>query len=356
MVRDGQLPEDCLVRREDDTRWVQFSTVISRLATAEEKEGLRELGIPITRGLTSEQVGTIIQTAIATDKEKAQLWADWTALLRKATEIRQKAEAIGKGSAVSDFYLKLFLAGVQREGPKEFCDLDAGLLVKQYIVWQEPAWRSEVATEAQKKLLESKGVQLPADLTKGEASDKIDLLLNGITEGQQRRLSFYKIPSVGVTKQEASDLIDRYAAEHPEAEQQYQDWKAKELRTHPPPSMNQREWGEALKEIENHPVAGGMVLPGSTPGDEAASVKQLEYIRSLVREIDEGQLQRLTKVQASAVIEEIIKQKENLAKQTAQQLLARQAVPEKAVNINGAMIAVLVIIVIIAVCVFLSRG
>ena len=144
MVRDGQLLEDCLVRREDDTRGVQLSTVIARLATAEEKEGLRELGIPITRGLTSEQVGTIIQTAIATDKEKAQLWADWTALLRKATEIRQKAEARGKNSSVSDFYLKLFLAGEQREDPTGFCDLDAGLLLKQYIVWREPAVGSRV--------------------------------------------------------------------------------------------------------------------------------------------------------------------------------------------------------------------
>ncbi len=355
MVRDGQLPEDCLVRREDDTSWVQFSTVIARLATAEEKEGLRELGIPITRGLTSEQVGTIIQTAIATDKEKAQLWADWTALLRKATEIRQKAEAIGKGSAVSDFYLKLFLAGVQREGPKEFCDLDAGLLLKQYIVWQEPAWRSEVATEAQKKLLESKGVQPPADLTKGEASDKIDLLLNGITEGQQRRLSFYKIPSVGVTKQEASDLIDRYAAEYPEAEQQYQHWKAEELRSHPPSSMNQREWEGALEEIEKQSVAVRMVLPTNDPEDEMASIKQLQYIRSLVREIDEVQLQGLTKIQACAVIEEITKQKTKLSKEMAHLLLARHASAEKLITAKTvALAAVLVIIVVIIVYVVLS--
>jgi hypothetical protein len=355
MVRDGQLSENCLVRREDDTRWVQFSSVIARLATAEEKEDLRELGIPITRGLTSEQVKTIIQTAIATDKEKAQLWMLWTALLRKATEIRLAAEASGKSSVVSDFYLKLFLAGEQRENPKGFCDLDASLLLTRYIIWREPAWRNEIATDRQRKLLESKGIKVPAGLTKGDASDQIDSLLHGITEGQKRRLTFYQISSVGLTKEEASDLIDRYVAEHPEAEQQYQDWKAKELRSHPPHSMSQEEWEDALEEIEKQSVAVKMILPASGPGDEMASIKQLQYIRSLVREIDEVQLQALTKVQARAVIEEITKQKTSLSKETAQRLLAKHASAEKVITGKTvALVAVLVIIVVIIVCVVLS--
>jgi hypothetical protein len=355
MVRDGQLSESCLVRREDDTQWVQFSTVIACLASAEQKEGLRELGIPITRGLTSEQALTTIRTAITIDKEKAEVWTRWKALLRKAAEIRQEAEAIGRSSVVSDFTLKLFLGGVQREDPKEFCELEASLLLRQYIVWQEPAWRNEIATEAQIRLLESKGVQVLSGLTKGEASDRIDALLHGITEGQQRRLRFYMIPSVGLSKEEASELIDRYVAEHPEAEQQYQDWKRKELIRHPPPSMNRQEWENAVEEIEKQSVAGRMVLPPSTPGDEVASAKQLQYIRSLVREIDEAQLQALTKTQAVAVIEGITKQKQILSRETAERLLTRHASPGGAITVKTVALAgLLLILVIFAIYVVLS--
>jgi hypothetical protein len=217
-------------------------------------------------------------------------------------------------------------------------------------------WRAEEATNAQKNLLKSKGITASSGLTKGEASDQIDSLLHGISEGQKRRLAFYQIATVGLTKEEASESIDRYAAEHPEAEQQYQDWKASQLTSHPPSSMDQREWKDAVREIKNRTVAGGMDLPDSSPGDEPASVKQLEYIRSLVREIDESQLQRLTKPQAHAVIEEILKQKGNLAKQTAQQLLARQASPDKTISVKFiAMVGLLVIIVIATLYAFLSR-
>ena len=64
-------------------------------------------------------------------------------------------------------------------------------------------------------------------LTVREASDLIDQHKNKMSEGQRRRLNFYGLTyEAGITREEATELIDRYKSEHPESEVAYQRWKA----------------------------------------------------------------------------------------------------------------------------------
>lgn len=84
-------------------------------------------------------------------------------------------------------------------------------------------WHNDPATESQISGLRSIGVRIEDGLTKGRACQ---LIGGEPTEGQLRRLKFYRItPSPYLTKEEASELIDGYLAEHPESEEQYQAWK-----------------------------------------------------------------------------------------------------------------------------------
>jgi hypothetical protein len=70
--------------------------------------------------------------------------------------------------------------------------------------------------------------RIPCDgLTKKQASDFIKTIHNAATEGQVRRLNFYRINSEGLSKLEAAVIIDEYIATHPDAENAYQLWKMK---------------------------------------------------------------------------------------------------------------------------------
>jgi hypothetical protein len=84
-------------------------------------------------------------------------------------------------------------------------------------------WHNDPATDRQISYLRSIDVRIEVGLTKGRASQ---LIGGEPTEGQVRRLKFYRItPSPYLTKEEASELIDGYVAQHPESEEQYQAWK-----------------------------------------------------------------------------------------------------------------------------------
>ena len=83
-------------------------------------------------------------------------------------------------------------------------------------------WHSEPATAKQISYLESRGISLRADATKGEAAALID----PASEGQVRRLKFYgtRLPQY-LTKRYASTLINMHIRKHPESEAKYQQWK-----------------------------------------------------------------------------------------------------------------------------------
>ena len=84
-------------------------------------------------------------------------------------------------------------------------------------------WHNDPATDRQVEYLQSIGVTVDSGLTKGRACE---LIGGEPTEGQLRGLRFYRIRCPPyLTKEEASELIDGYIAQHPESEDQYQAWK-----------------------------------------------------------------------------------------------------------------------------------
>ena len=85
----------------------------------------------------------------------------------------------------------------------------------------------EPATERQIAYLKVLEVPVPDYLGMRAASDLIDKYKDRVSEGQKRRLNFYKLSfDPNITREKANELIDRYKAEHPESEAAYQEWKA----------------------------------------------------------------------------------------------------------------------------------
>ena len=350
MIRDGELEEECYVRSDGTEQWQLARSIIARLATQQQKEGMRVLGMSIVRGLTFDQAEYAIQTSINADPEKATRWPRWKILSAKKAQILAILSAAGRKDSVSQYSLEEFLSELQGVEPNKFQALPPEELLREFDCQNARAgWRGDPATEPQIRLLQSKGVRVQRDLTKGEASDLIEVIVNGATEGQHRRLRFYGLDSAGITKEQATDLIDRYIADHPEAEYQYQMWKANEVRTQPPISMTRSEWNEALDWAGKQSVEEKFILPDIVPGDEAASRKQLQYIRSTVQAIDEAGLQKLTKRQACSLIDQIDAQKKAFAKSKAEEyvrLHPRRAKPEPVIvlAIVGLVIAIAIVL------------
>jgi hypothetical protein len=84
----------------------------------------------------------------------------------------------------------------------------------------------EPATEKQIAYLKVLEVPIPDYLGIREASDLIDKWKNRMSDGQRRRLNFYKLSyDPNITREQATALIDLYKAKHPESEEAYQEWK-----------------------------------------------------------------------------------------------------------------------------------
>lgn len=88
------------------------------------------------------------------------------------------------------------------------------------------AGADEPATEKQIAYLKVLEVPIPDYLGIREASDLIDKWKSRMSEGQKRRLDFYGLKyAPNITREQATNLIDVYKAEHPESEAAYQAWK-----------------------------------------------------------------------------------------------------------------------------------
>ncbi len=92
---------------------------------------------------------------------------------------------------------------------------------------ESEAGLDEPATDRQIAYLKVLEVPIEDYLSVREASDLIDQYKDRVSEGQKRRLNFYGLSySAETTRDEATELIDRYKSEHPESEAAYQAWKA----------------------------------------------------------------------------------------------------------------------------------
>jgi hypothetical protein len=129
-----------------------------------------------------------------------------------------------------------FLLETQEDWPNDMsASKFARIMVQRYpelrFEWtgniENEAGQDELATDKQIAYLRVLEVPIEDYLSVREASDLIDRYRNRVSEGQKRRLRFYGLSYVpDITREDATELIDRYKSEHPESEAAYQAWKA----------------------------------------------------------------------------------------------------------------------------------
>jgi hypothetical protein len=195
-----------------------------RIATPEQKESIRFLGHAVERGLMYIDAAALIER-IAASENKVEALAKWRAKTLKMETVRewwQNQRDFGLPGGI--IALEEELSRIQDSDPELFRTITSEQLIRRLHYFIVDGWRSDPASQPQINLLAQHGVRSPRGLTKGAASDQIEAIVNQVTEGQQRRLTFYRL-RIPATKDEASAMIDAYMAQHPEAEADYQQWK-----------------------------------------------------------------------------------------------------------------------------------
>ena len=225
MWRDGQITEAALVWREGLTDWQPISSVLMRLASIRQKEYLKFLGQPTSRDMTFDEAQSKLDALVRDNPAKKLALERWDALAKKRDEVLNYFERSQTKCPVSDFDVIPMLEAIEESNPQQFASIPSHEIARFFKSHREVrGWEDEPATNAQKAVLRSK--RIPYDgLTKKHASDLIETIYNGATEGQVRRLNFYGINSEGLSKKEACVVIDDYMASHPDAENDYQRWK-----------------------------------------------------------------------------------------------------------------------------------
>ena len=225
MWRDGQITDAAMVWREGLTDWQPIGSVLARLASIRQKEYLKFLGQPTTKGMTFEEAQSQIDALVRDNPAKKLALQRWDVLAQKRDEVLSYFERSQTKCPVSDYDVIPMLEAIQANNPGRFASIPS-YEIASFLKSRRPArdWEDEPATSAQKTVLRSK--RIPCDaLTKKQAHDLIDTIYNGATEGQVRRLKFYRINSEGLSKKEAAVVIDEYIANHPDSENDYQLWK-----------------------------------------------------------------------------------------------------------------------------------
>lgn len=206
-------------------------------ATPEQKDAIRFLGGSVDRGLMYLEAEAII-ARIAAAENKAEALAKWKAKTLKMENVREwwrnQREFGLPGGIIA---LEEELTKIQDSDPKLFTTITPEQLIRRLPYFIIDGWRRDPATQSQINLLAQHGVRSPRGLTKGAASDQIEAIVNQVTEGQRRRLTFYRLP-VPESKDEASAMIDAYIADNPNAEEGYQHWKLSQQPAKPPLGMS----------------------------------------------------------------------------------------------------------------------
>jgi hypothetical protein len=210
---------------------IQASDIVNRVefkkATPEQKDAIRFLGGSIDRGLMYLEAAAIIERTAATEN-KIEALAKWKAKsvkMESVTEWWRNQREFGLPGGI--IALEEELTWIQDSDPRLFTTITPEQLIRRLPYFIIDGWRRDPATQPQINLLAQHGIRSPRGLTKGAASDQIDAIVNQVTEGQRRRLTFYRLP-IPATKDEASAMIDAYVAENPQAEEDYQHWKLRD--------------------------------------------------------------------------------------------------------------------------------
>lgn len=227
MLRDGEITDAALVWREGLTDWQPIGSVLPRLATIRQKEYLKFLGHPTTRDMTFEEAQLQLGALVRDNPAKKLALDRWDVLAQKRDEVLGYFQRSQTKCPVSDFDIVPMLEAIEASNPEQFASIPSYEIARSFKSHRQiREWEDEPATDAQKAVLRSKRIPYEG-LTKKQASDLIETIYNGATEGQVRRLNFYGINSEGLSKREAAVIIDDYIATHPDAENAYQLWKMK---------------------------------------------------------------------------------------------------------------------------------
>lgn len=178
-IRDGHIPADCYVWMERMTDWQPVDNVVERLASRDQKDGIRALGSSVPRGLTAKQAEDLISQITSAEPEKLTLWNDWAIRCQKKNDVVAYCASQNPPLRISTFFLEDILEQQQLANASGFVTTSPRELV-DILHAEHPihTWRDDPATEPQKNLLRSNNIAVAAGLTKGEAHDLIDALIN----------------------------------------------------------------------------------------------------------------------------------------------------------------------------------
>jgi hypothetical protein len=245
--RDLELHHTDWARTSNDSPWRPIGEVVTLLANEEQKAGLRFLGSNVPRGISHEAAEKrIAQLCFETGKgEEFRLWRERYAFVWRLSIGWDRESDVGRRMyQPRPEQIDSAAAALQKERPAalETISRDGFFTFVADRFPELRSWAHKPATQKQLKYLRDLGVQFRNDILAGEASNLIDDHLqtnpSEITEPQRRRLKFYGISDTGLTRHDASELIDRYMAENPESEFAYQNWKIAQGLPPSPPRPN----------------------------------------------------------------------------------------------------------------------
>jgi GYF domain 2 len=254
----GTLSDKDVAWYEGLTDWIPLSAAITnlekdpsapsddwrrRVATTDQRNELRFLGLKVKRDLTQGEYSDLV-TKAGTDPEvesrlgnfrlKKNKEAEFMIFLRaECFRLRMNVPSLGTVRETIDFLSESIPNWNTETSSEEF----AKLLIKRYpelrFEWTDPddenaELESEAATGKQISYLKALGAPIPPSLGIREASDLIEKWKYRASDAQKRRLNFYRLDyDRDITKEQATQLIDYYKANHPESEDAYQEWKIK---------------------------------------------------------------------------------------------------------------------------------
>ena len=194
-------------------------------ATTEQKGAIYFLGEHVARDLMYLEAEAQINRA-AEEQGRQQDVRLWHERYFKCQELARWYEARPPNLVVPGGYFTFeeMLARIQAHDPALFASITPDALLLRVDHFWRNEWRGAAATDAQLEYLATLSIDVPEHLTKGQAADLIDAKVNAVTEGQKRRLNFYGLP-IPRSRRLASDKIDAFMEDHPESEEQYQQWK-----------------------------------------------------------------------------------------------------------------------------------
>lgn len=211
------------------SEWMPASYILAwrefEKATTEQKGAIYFLGEHVARNLMYLEAEA--QIAAAADRQGRQQDLEaWKGRYAKCQEVARWYENRPDDLVVPGGYFALeeMLIKIQTNNPSLFAAITPDELLLRVDHFRRDEWRGVPATEAQLEYLAKLDVDVPRGITKGEASDLIDVRVNGVSDGQRRRLKFYGL-EVPTSKRRASEMIDAFMSAHPEVEEQYQQWK-----------------------------------------------------------------------------------------------------------------------------------